>query len=111
MLSRAGVTEAGDVYQIGVVLYEMLVGIPPYYNDNIQTLYENIRKGKLKVPKYLSKQAQNLLSRLLSPDPKKRPTMQQLKQDVFFKGIDFKSQRLPLKQKLPKLETKPALSG
>jgi len=35
MLSRAGVTEAGDVYQIGVVLYEMLVGIPPYYNENI----------------------------------------------------------------------------
>ena len=35
MLNRAGVSESGDVYQIGVVLYEMLVGIPPYYNDNI----------------------------------------------------------------------------
>ena len=61
MLSRAGVTEAGDVYQIGVVLYEMLVGIPPYYNENIQKLYENIQKGKLKIPKYLSKPAKNIL--------------------------------------------------
>jgi len=39
----------------------MLVGIPPYYNDNIQKLYENIQKGKLKIPKYLSKNAKNIL--------------------------------------------------
>ena len=58
MLKKAGVTESGDVYQIGVVLYEMLVGIPPYYNDNIQILYENISKGRLKMPSYLSKKAQ-----------------------------------------------------
>lgn len=89
MLSRAGVTEAGDVYQIGVVLYEMLVGIPPYYNDNIQKLYENIQKGKLKIPKYLSKNAKNVLLRVLCQDPKKRPTMEQLKQDPFFGGIDW----------------------
>ncbi len=61
MLKKTGVTESGDVYQIGVVLYEMLVGIPPYYNDNIQILYENISKGKLKIPPYLSKKAQNIL--------------------------------------------------
>jgi serine/threonine protein kinase len=61
MLGKQGVTEAGDVYQIGVVLYEMLVGIPPYYNDNVSKLYENIRKGNLKIPSYLSKQAISLL--------------------------------------------------
>jgi len=55
MLKKEGVTESGDVYQIGVVLYEMLVGIPPYYNDDIKVLYKNISKGKLKIPKYLSK--------------------------------------------------------
>lgn len=39
MLKQQGVTQSGDVYQIGVVLYEMLVGIPPYYNENIKVLY------------------------------------------------------------------------
>jgi hypothetical protein len=39
----------------------MLVGIPPYYNDNVQILYENISKGKLKIPPYLSKKAANVL--------------------------------------------------
>jgi serine/threonine protein kinase len=62
MLKQQGVTVAGDVYQIGVVLYEMLVGIPPYYNDNIKQLYHNIEKGKLKLPKYLTTEAKKFLT-------------------------------------------------
>ena len=77
------------MYQIGVVLYEMLVGIPPFYNDNISVLYQNIQKGKLKVPQYLSRNAKNILYALLNKDPAKRPSMHQLKQDPFFEGIDW----------------------
>jgi len=40
----------------------MLVGIPPYYNENINMLYQNIEKGKLKMPKYLSAEAKKLLT-------------------------------------------------
>lgn len=61
MLKQEGITESGDVYQIGVVLYEMLVGIPPYYNDNIKVLYQNIEKGRLKMPKYLTNEAKKFL--------------------------------------------------
>lgn len=89
MLKQQGVTQSGDVYQIGVVLYEMLVGIPPFYNDNIKVLYENIEKGKLKVPKYLSSQAKKLLPQLLHRDPRKRPTLSQLKKDPFFAEINW----------------------
>jgi hypothetical protein len=39
----------------------MLVGIPPFYNDNMKILYENIEKGKLKLPKYLSSEAKKVL--------------------------------------------------
>ena len=61
MLKKLGVTTSADVYQVGVVMYEMLVGIPPYYNDNMKILYQNIEKGKLKIPKYLSSEAQKCL--------------------------------------------------
>ena len=62
MLKQQGITFAGDVYQIGIVLYEMLVGIPPYYNDNIKMLYDNIEKGRLKIPKYLTSEAKKFLT-------------------------------------------------
>lgn len=75
MLNKAGVSASGDVYQIGVVLYEMLVGIPPFYNDNINILYKNISQGKLKIPNYLSKSAKNILLKMLHREPKKRPTI------------------------------------
>ena len=69
MLKKEGVTKAGDVYQVGVVLYEMLVGIPPYYNDNIKILYQNIERGRLKIPKYLSSEAKNCLLKMLNRNP------------------------------------------
>ena len=79
MLNKSGVSASGDVYQIGVVLYEMLVGIPPFYNDNINILYKNISQGKLKIPNYLSKSAKSILLRMLHKEPKKRPTIEQVK--------------------------------
>ena len=89
MLKKQGVSKSGDVYQVGVVLYEMLVGIPPFYNDNMKILYENIEKGRLKLPKYLSNEAKKCLQRLLNKDPKKRPSMANLMKDAFFADIDW----------------------
>ena len=71
------------------MLYEMLVGVPPFYDDNMKVLYENIEKGRLKLPKYLSGEAQRCLQRLLNKDPKKRPSMQQVMSDPFFADIDW----------------------
>ena len=47
MLSENGVGKPADIYQMGAVLYEMLVGMPPFYTDNIQKLYRSIQKAQL----------------------------------------------------------------
>ena len=99
MLKKEGVTKAGDVYQVGVVLYEMLVGIPPYYNDNIKVLYQNIEKGKLKIPKYLSSEAKKCLLKMLHRNPNKRPTLESIVHDPFFAEINWK--------KLEKMQVEP----
>ena len=39
------------MWSYGIILYEMLCGIPPYYNDDIERMYELIKFAELKFPK------------------------------------------------------------
>lgn len=47
---------------MGAVLYELLVGFPPFYTDNIKKLYKNIQTAKLQIPNFISKDAKDLLT-------------------------------------------------
>ena len=94
MLKRQGHGKAIDYYLLGVLLYEMLVGIPPYYSNNKDQLYENIRAGPLKLPSFLSINARELLIALLNRNPQKRlgsgPNgATDIKNHVFFDGMDW----------------------
>jgi len=90
MLKRTGHGKSIDWYLLGVLLYEMLVGIPPYYSNNKEQLYENIQRGPLKLPNFLSEDARSLLISLLNRNPHKRlgagPNgAEDIKKHIFFK--------------------------
>ncbi len=72
MLERKGVGFSTDIYGIGCVLYEMVVGEPPYYDEIMDNLMENIKGGKLRYPSYLSLQVKSLISKLLERNIQKR---------------------------------------
>jgi len=97
-----------DWYLTGVLLYEMLVGIPPYYNNNRKILFENIREGPLRIPHTMSKVARDLILNLLNRNPKKRMgasarDADELKEHEFFADVNWQDVA-DLKIEMPKIE-------
>ena len=72
MIQRNGHGKAVDWYLLGVVIYEMVTGIPPFYSNDKKVMMKNILKQKLRLPRFVSKNARGILKLLLTREPDKR---------------------------------------
>ncbi|XP_024516614.1 serine/threonine-protein kinase AtPK2/AtPK19 isoform X1 [Selaginella moellendorffii] len=72
ILLSKGHGKSADWWSLGILVYEMLHGMPPFTNRNKNKLQQEIIKGKLKLPGYLSSEVHSLLKGLLHKDPSKR---------------------------------------
>ena len=70
-----------DMWALGCVLYTLLCGFPPFYDESIQVLTEKVARGQYTFlsPWWdeISKPAQDLVSHLLTVDPDKRYNIKQ----------------------------------
>jgi serine/threonine protein kinase len=94
MLRKQGHTKSIDWYLLGVLIYEMLVGVPPYFNTEKKKLFENIQSGPLKIPNNMSQAAKSLILLLLNRNPGKRlgagpGDAEDIKKHAFFNDIDW----------------------
>ena len=89
MVRKAGHGKAMDWYLLGVVLFEMVTGVPPFYAETKEELFHNIQHSALKVPETLSPELQDLLARLLERDPNKRIVVDEIKAHKWFKDVDW----------------------
>ncbi|KAF8937000.1 AGC protein kinase Gad8 [Haplosporangium gracile] len=92
LLLGQGYTKTVDWWTLGVLLYEMLTGLPPFYDENIHEMYRKILQDDLRFPDEISPDARSLLSDLLTRDPNERlgnSGSSAIKQHPFFKPISF----------------------
>lgn len=72
MLEDNDYGRAVDWWGLGVVMYEMMCGRLPFYNQDHERLFELILMEEIRFPRNLSPEAKSLLAGLLKKDPKQR---------------------------------------
>ncbi|KAG0168576.1 Serine/threonine-protein kinase MRCK beta [Apophysomyces sp. BC1015] len=89
-----------DWWSIGVVLYEMLQGDPPFYDENETTtclniLTHNANTPNFKFEEHVSKEAKDLICKFLRPRASRlgKNGIQEIKSHPFFDGIQWENIR------------------
>ncbi|KAJ9458537.1 RAC family serine/threonine-protein kinase-like protein [Diplonema papillatum] len=92
LVMKQGHTQAVDWWSLGIFLYEMVVGIPPFYTQNVSQMYQLILNKPLEFPSSVSAHLRDVLTKLLDRDPKQRLCdVDTLKAHPFFKDVDFEA--------------------
>jgi serine/threonine protein kinase len=92
VLKRQRYGKEVDWYCFGSVLYEMLVGLPPFYSPDDRDMFDRILHERVRFPNFVSKAARMLIVNLLERNPKLRLGVRgadEVKSQAFFRGIDW----------------------
>ncbi len=83
-----------DWWAIGCIIYELIVGIPPFNAKSVDAVWDNVVNTRITWPNVgyeddcITPEAKDLIEKLLEPDVGKRLTdIEEFKKHPFFEGI------------------------
>jgi polo-like kinase 1 len=77
-----------DVWSLGVIIYTLLIGKPPYETSDVKTTYHRIKTNSYSFPEHIaiSTAARDLITRILVLDPSRRPNLDDVLRHPFLKN-------------------------
>lgn len=85
-----------DYWGLGMLTFEMMTGLPPWYTTDRTKLFRRLRSAPLDVPSFFSPRSASFASALLERDPRRRLGVQGLRSAMsheFFRDVDWSSLR------------------
>ncbi|CAD8192876.1 unnamed protein product [Paramecium octaurelia] len=89
---KKGHNQSADWYSLGILLYVMLQGIPPFYSQNKRQMIRSRLERQIEIKTPISEEATDLIKQLLKNNPKDRlgsDGSNEVKSHPFFNGIDW----------------------
>jgi len=94
IIQSKGHGKAVDWWALGILIFEMLAGYPPFFDDNPFGIYEKILGGRIQFPSHFDPNAKDLIRKLLAADRTRRlgnlkGGATDIKTHKWFKGVDW----------------------
>ena len=89
---KAGHSYEVDIWSLGVIMYTLIIGKPPFETNNVKETYKRIKIGNYSFPEHavISEPAKDLIQSILVLDPYKRRKLDEiLAHDFFNIGISI----------------------
>ena len=83
MLLKKGYDTRVDIWAIGILIFELMVGRPPFKSDAQHSMEDNIVHLRINWPNTMNLLAKNLISKILKLEPDQRPTLKEILEHQF----------------------------
>ncbi|KAE8231656.1 hypothetical protein CF326_g3324 [Tilletia indica] len=91
LFQKSGHSFEVDVWSVGVILYTLLVGKPPFQTNMVELIYEKIKKNEYEIPaeSKISEESKDLIRKILTLDPAERPSLIEIMNHPWFRCGTF----------------------